>query len=225
MPEPIPPSALLYITAGCAHCPAVLEGLSRLVKEGRLARLEVVNLSADPKAAARAGIRAVPWTRIGPFELEGSLSPSELAYWTQAATDGAGWTAYYSHLLETSRLAEVIARVREKPATLGDLLGLLASEDTTLTTRIGIGAVVEELQGSDVLRAAIPQLEQLALSALPAARADACYYLGLTGDPRVLPAVRRLLDDEEAQVREIALETLALLGETEGYGKGDDDDA
>jgi HEAT repeat protein len=61
-----------------------------------------------------------------------------------------------------------------------------------------------------------PQLEQLTLSDSAQTRADACHFLGLAGDPRAIPAVRRLLDDEQHDVREIAVETLALLGEASG---------
>jgi hypothetical protein len=216
MPEPTPPDALLYIATGCAHCPAVLDGLTRLVKEGRLARLEVVNLSADPRVERPAGVRSVPWTRIGPFELEGALTPGELADWADAAAFGEGWAAYYTHLLENRRLQEVIRRARELPATLADLLNLLSGEETPLSTRIGISAVMEELQDTKALGSILPQLEQLTLSGLAQTRADACHFLGLTGDRRVVPTVRRLLDDEDPEVREIAVETLALLGERDG---------
>ena len=76
---PQAPSALVFIGSGCRHCPIVLDGLARLVKEGRLARLEVINATLEPELAARNKVRSVPWTRIGPFELVGILTPAELA--------------------------------------------------------------------------------------------------------------------------------------------------
>ncbi|NCA91253.1 MAG: RsmE family RNA methyltransferase, partial [Gammaproteobacteria bacterium] len=82
-----------------------------------------------------------------------------------------------------------------------------------LATRIGIGALMEDLAGKSLARAAIPTLETLTLSAQPQTRADACHYLGLTGDPAVIPSVRRLLDDDDDEVSEIAAETLVLLGD------------
>jgi len=225
MTPPPPPAALLYIATGCAHCPVVLDGLVRLVKEGRLARLEVVNLTADPGAAPPRAVRSVPWTRIGPFELEGVLSQSELADWAGAAAAGEGWAAYYGHLLDTRRLKEVTRQIRERPATLEDLLNLLAAEETPLATRIGISAVMEDLQGTPALSGLLPQLEQLTLSGLPQTRADACHFLGLSGDHRAVPIVRHLLDDEDPQVREIAVETLALLGERDEDTDGNGDQA
>lgn len=209
------PSALLYIASECPHCPVVLEGLTRLLKEGRLARLEVVNLSAEPAAGRRDGVRSVPWTRIGRFELLGALSPAELADWAAYAAAGTGRSAYFAHLLESRRLDEVVRRIQAEPGTLVDLLHLLTDADTPMGTRIGISAVMEELQGCAALRGALPELEQLTLSGAPQTRADACHFLGLAGDRRALPAVRRLLDDDQPDVREIAMETLALLGDAE----------
>lgn len=186
-----------------------------MIKEGRLARLEVINVAEEPAEAARHGVRSVPWTQIGPFELVGGLTPTEIADWVEYARTGEGWSAYYTHLLENRRLDEVLRRIRECPGTLTHLLGAL-DDETPMAVRIGISAVVEELAGRAPLRAVRPQLEQLTLSDSAQTRADACHFLGLAGDPRAIPAVRRLLDDEQHDVREIAVETLALLGEASG---------
>ena len=99
--EPIAPDALLLIATGCAHCPTVLDGLCKLLKQGRLGRLEVINIAARPDYAQSIGVRSVPWTRIGPFELEGAQNPSALAEWAERAATGTGLGPYYSHLLES----------------------------------------------------------------------------------------------------------------------------
>ena len=221
MQQPPAPKALLYIGTGCAHCQTVLDGLARLVKEGKLARLEIVNLSADPESAPST-VRTVPWIRIGDFQFDGLIPPEDLADWVGFAVAGEGRTAYYAHLLEHRRLEEVAAAVREHPSGLADLLSLLTNEGTSMATRIGVSAVIEELSGSKALRAVIPELEQLTLSEIHQTRADACYFLGLTGDRRVTPIVARLLDDEQPDVREIAMETLALLGEPGEPRRGED---
>lgn len=88
--SPSPKDALLLIAPGCAHCPVVLEGLSLLVKQGNIGRLEVVNIVSHPEIASELGVRSVPWFRIGNFELEGSHTPEELRIWAERAsqTDG-----------------------------------------------------------------------------------------------------------------------------------------
>ena len=209
--EPIAPDALLLIATGCAHCPTVLDGLCRLLKQGRLSRLEVINVAVRPDYAQSLGVRSVPWTRIGPFELEGAQSASDLAEWTERAASGTGLGRYYSHLLESQRLEKVVEMIRKSPASLNELLLLMDEEDTPMAVRIGIGALFEELQGEPLLGDVLPQLEMLTRSENAHTRGDACHYLGLTGSAEAIPPVTRLLEDENADVREIAAESLALL--------------
>lgn len=208
---PAPPDALLLLAPGCAHCPAVLEGLSRLLKAGRLGRLEVVNIAAHPEAAAEARTRSVPWCRIGPFELEGAHTPAELAEWAEHATNGTGMSAYVSALLESQRLPRVVELVREAPRRLRDLVSLAGDLETPMAVRIGVGAVFEEFAGSTALAEVVPDLGALCRAADAQVRADACHYLGLSGAADARPYVRGLLDDPDEEVREIAAESLALL--------------
>jgi HEAT repeats len=217
-PSPTPPDALLLIASRCPHCQSALEGLTRLVKDGVLGRLTVINVSTAPQAPEVRGIRSVPWTRIGPFELGGAREASELRGWAEAAGTGGGWGRYFALLIEEGRLDTLIERLRTAPATLSDLLDLFAEPATPLPMRIGVSAALEHLAGSELLRGAIPQLLSLTLSESPQVRADTCHFLGLTGDPGVATEVRRLLDDEHPEVREVAAETLALLGAIEPDG-------
>lgn len=209
--SPLPPAALLLIAPGCPHCPAVLDALGRLVKDGAIGRLEVVNIAVHPEAAAEVGTRSVPWIRIGPFELEGLHPPGELRAWAERAAIGNGWGDYYGGLLERHRIDRVVGLLREHPMTLHELTGRLASLETPLVIRIGIGAVIEELAGSEILDHALPELIAQLDSEQPQVRADACHYLGIAGRPGGLAAVRRMLDDPSPEVQEIAAESLALL--------------
>ena len=98
------------------------------------------------------------------------------------------------------------------------MLNLFADEETPLDSRVGISAVMEELAGSPLLRSISAELEQLTLAGSPHVRSDACYFLGLSGDTGAIPAVSRLLDDPDLQVREIAAETLAVLSALNAAG-------
>ena len=209
------PDALLLLAPGCAHCPAVLDGLSRLLKQGRLGRLEVVNVAAHPEAAAAVGSRSVPWCRIGPFELEGAHTPAELAEWAEHAAQGSGMTTYLSQLLESQRLDRVLDLVAARPGLLADLVALTGDLDTPMAVRIGAGAVFEELAGSAPLRAVVPQLGALTQAAAPQVRADAAHHLGLAGGPDAADLLRPLLDDVDPTVREIAAESLELAAAVE----------
>jgi hypothetical protein len=206
-----PADALLLMAPGCAHCPVVLEGLAQLIKRGDLGRLEVVNIAAHPEAAEAVGSRSVPWCRIGPFELEGLHSAAELAVWAQHAAAGTGMTEYLAALLEGQRLAQVVSRIRANPTLLHDLIVLMADLAAPMTVRIGIGAVFEEMAELGLLSEVVPDLGALTRSEQPQTRADACHYLGLTGDGAARPYVQALLQDPDTEVQQIAAESLAVL--------------
>ena len=206
-----PADALLLIAPGCNHCPVVLDGLSQLVKAGKLGRLEVVNILAHPEISQQAGVRSVPWCRIGPFELEGVQSPTELAKWTEHAVAGSGLGEYYAHLLETQRPHKVAEAVTREPSSFDELLGMLEDSETPMTVRIGIGVVLEDLQDNPLLLHALPVLIRLAASAAANVRADAAHYLGLSRAPEAASMLRKLLQDENPDVREIAAESIDQL--------------
>lgn len=205
------PDALLLLSPGCAHCPVVLEGLSQLVKKGELGRLEVVNILAHPEVAQEAGVRSVPWIRIGPFELDGVQSQSDLVKWARHAAQGTGISEYYSHLLETQRPHKVADAIAQTPQSLADLLKLLEEPETPMTVRIGIGVVLEDLQGNPLLIHALETLTRLAHAEEVGNRADAAHYLGLLQDNAVLVVLQGLLKDEHPDVREIASESIDQL--------------
>jgi hypothetical protein len=217
MPRPAP-DALLLLATGCAHCPGVLEGLSQLLKQGRIGRLEVVNIVEHPEIAQAIGTRSVPWVRIGQFELVGALSPAELTHWVELGESDAGYTAYLSHLLETRRADKARALLERQPETLPLLIGLLATDETPMATRIGIGVVLEELTGSELLGKGLDALIALAESPQANVRADAAHYLGLTHLRAAAAPLGKLLHDEHPDVREIAAEALQMLPNDQANG-------
>lgn len=210
------PDALLLMTSSCPHCPAVLQGLSELVKAGLIGRLEVINIEARPEVAQTLGVRSVPWVRIGPFQLDGLHTPAELRYWAERAGTPQGMADYFRELLKTGKLSKVSAAIEQDPARLEALLRLLADPDTDLHVRVGIGAVIEALSGSPALAQRIDQLGALTQAKDAHIRGDACHYLALTHDPRAIPHLERLQNDPEPQVRELAAEGLAELQKTPG---------
>jgi hypothetical protein len=190
----------------------MLEGLGALVKEGRLARLEVVNIAVEPAVAQDLGVRSVPWARIGDFHLPGLHTQGELRHWTEMAGTEDGMTAYLADLLATARRQEVLERVRGDPALLLRLVDLLGNPDTALSVRIGIMATLEEFQGSGQLETLVEPLTPHACHVDARVRADACHALTLTGSARALPALQACIDDPDPEVRETAVDGIELLG-------------
>lgn len=206
------PDALLLTTRDCPYCPAVRTGLTELVKQGKIGHLEVVDIGTRPELARQYGVRGVPWLKLGPFELQGLRSPAELAQWAARAGTTAGMADYFRELLDTGELAKVLAVVKHDDSAFDALWLLLADSDTALGVRVGIGAVLEEFSGSASLQKQVDVLGKLSQNRLAHVRGDAAHYLALTRDARALPYLQTLVNDPEAQVREIAREGVALLG-------------
>ncbi len=206
------PEALLLIAPGCPHCPVVLEGLSTLIKEAVIGRLEVVNIAAEPERAQELGVRSVPWTRIGPLEFEGLRSPEELRRWAVQAGSEEGMAAYLNELLSAGRRQKVEDMVRQQPAYLGVLADLLGGQETGINTRIGIMATFEELVETGLNASIVDRLGALTENTDPRVRTDVCDALALTGSVDALPYLQACLTDPHADVREAAQEAVESLG-------------
>ncbi|MDD5330892.1 MAG: HEAT repeat domain-containing protein [Sulfuricella sp.] len=211
MSQSVVPDVLLFVAPGCPHCPAVLESLAGLVKEGAIGRLEVVNAAVHSERAAELGAKTVPWLRIGPFELAGAQSPGELRRWVERADTLDGMADYFFDLLKSGRRHRVEEMARQEPARLHALVRLMERTDTSMAVRLGIAAVLEELHDSRLAEIMIPGLGTLAKAGDALTRADACHFLALIGGAAVMPHLRACLDDEDREVREIAAESLEEL--------------
>ena len=206
------PEALLLVGTGCPHCAALRQALETLREQGEIARLEVLNVSEQPERAQEFGVRSVPWLRLGPFELQGALSIGELRRWIARAGTREGMAAYFTELLATGRLNQVIDILRREPRQFDALFDLLADADTELQVRVGIGAVVEEFAGDPALRAQTARLCELARHEDPRVRLDAVYYLGLGAAAEAADCLRQRLKDADPAVREEAAEALSTMG-------------
>lgn len=208
------PHAELLVAPGCTHCATVLASLVELVKLGTIGRLDVVNIHSHPEEAEARGIRGVPWIRIGPFELTGAHTRQELTQWAERAGSDAGMQAYLSESLEHGQLGSVTSACRRSAELRAPLLDLAADLDTPFAVRIGVGAVLEELAADGLLGGLLDEIAALVTSDQSQVRADGAHYLGLAGGERARRLLRGLLDDPDAQVREIAAESLAELGDS-----------
>ncbi|MCP5277816.1 MAG: HEAT repeat domain-containing protein [Thiobacillus sp.] len=207
----MPADALLFLSSHCPHCPAVLAALTDLLKQGSIGRLEAVNLEVQPEAAATLGVRSVPWLRLGPFVLTGARTPGELADWARRASGEEGMVDAFHYLLKTGELQQVLDLVAARPGRLAALLPIVGNPEASMNVRLGAGAVLEEYAGSPPLMAIVAALGALSRHADARVRADACHYLGLARHEEARPWLAARLDDDDPDVREIALEALESL--------------
>lgn len=198
----------------CPHCAAELNSLSELVKQGVIAQLQVVNLGEKPEVAAELDVRTVPWVRIGEFELAGLHTETELRAWAELSGSEQGMTRYFEQRLGEGEVKQVLALIARKPGLLHALIGLVSDPEAKINARLGAGVIFEEYQGKPELLELVPGLGELTRHPDPRVRSDACHYLSLTHDASVRKYIEPLLDDDHAEVREVAEESLAELNET-----------
>jgi len=202
---------ILLISTHCAHCALALQILTGMVKQGRIAKLEVINLEQSPQTARRMGVRSVPWMRIGDFVFEGVQTQQEISNWVSRAADPNGERDYLQELLVTGKVNDVIAYIRKRPAALKVVSGFLDDADAKINLKLGVGVVFETFAGEAVMADVIPDLTHYLEHNDPRVRADACHYLSLSGDKTLIPEIKKCLQDEDKDVREIATDGLQQL--------------
>lgn len=208
--QPVP-DTLLLIAPDCPHCQSVLGILSELVKQAEIGRLEVVNIAVHADIAAGLGVRSVPWVKIGRFELAGNYTATELRDWVSKAVNDTGQAEYLGELLAGQQLDKAIDLVKQQPAMLQALMQLVAAADTPMITRIGLGAIMEDLADTEILASLVEQLGELTRAEEANIRADASHYLGLSGSESAMPWLQAMLQDPHEHVREIAGDSIKRL--------------
>lgn len=113
-------------------------------------------------------------------------------------------------LLE-GQLKSVAQVVEHIPKALADLLPIVADPDANLNVRFGASAVLERYARTPALQALVPALGMLAGHGDHRVRADACHLLGLSGSAAAIKYLEARMDDPDAEVREIAADSLEDL--------------
>lgn len=114
-------------------------------------------------------------------------------------------------LLKDGGLVQAKARIAARPELLVELLPIVANPEASINVRLGASVIFESHAGTGALQALVPRLGELSRHADARVRADACHYLGLSGDRRAREPLVPRLQDESAEVREIAADSLEVL--------------
>lgn len=202
------PDALLLMTAGCPHCPAALQALTLLLKEGAIGRLEIVNVAIHTEEAESRGVKSVPWIQIGPFGVEGVTSPAKLRELANGVNEEAVFDNWLLETLKAGQRQKFESLVRREPQRIYGLARLMTNPETSMAIRLGIGAVLEELQGTGLTEPLIPALGNMLKSEDKLLRADACHFLTLIGGEGIRPFMQGCQNDADAEIREMAQEWL-----------------
>ncbi|NOY16187.1 MAG: HEAT repeat domain-containing protein [Gammaproteobacteria bacterium] len=201
--------AKLLIAPGCQYCSTMMNLLGDLLKEGKIARLLMINIAEQPDEAAKHNVRSVPWLKLGEMEFIGAQSRAELEKAVEMSVSDNGQGQFLYEQLKNGRLGAVMASVERDKSQLSDLVALLKGKEVPMAVRVGVSAVLEGLrENPSALDSILSEL--LELSAFPdeTIRADACHFLSLAGGDKAVKRLQECTKDESSMVREVATESL-----------------
>jgi len=204
-------SVLMLMGTQCTFCGPMMQILIELMKTGLIAELRIVNIETSPELARQHGVRSVPWLQIGPFELAGSRSKKELLLWIERASSFEGLSEYLEEVLSEGKIEYANKLIQRYPQALENVIDLMADPQAKINVRLGVGVIIEDMAVSEAFKAVIPRLVEYLSNDDARIRGDACHYLSLTKDVSYVPAIKKLLSDENEEVREIAQDSLDEL--------------
>ena len=178
---------------------------------GLLDQMEIINVETAPEIVEQFGVRSVPWMQLDGYIFDEALSSTELDQILASNDETPPEARYISYLLEHGKLSKAIERIEQGLCSLNIVVEMLVDPMVPLNVRIGIGAILEHFEDSDEIRVLIPTLLELLQNSSAVLRTDACHYLSLTHSAEVVGPLRQMLEDEDAEVRQVALESLEVL--------------
>lgn len=205
------PDALMILGTHCPHCPAILKHLSNLLEEGQLGRLHIINLEQHPEEAQQYGVRSVPWVRIGNYELHGAQTRETMLQRIQWTSEHATLKNEFDYLLAEAQVDTAIEKINADHSKLSAIIDLLGDSKTVLSTRIGIGVIMEEFAGTALLNEQLDTFATLATHSDARIRADACHYLSLTHNRKALTVLAKHQDDPSDEVKEVVADSIETL--------------
>jgi hypothetical protein len=203
--------AIALISTQCPHCSSVLEHLISLIKQGDLSELQIINLNESPDIAQTLGVRSVPWVKIGSYELSGSQTVEAFKQRIQWTKENGEWLGKFDHMLSHGKAPEVSQIIRDDNERMDVIIKLLSDSATILSTRIGIGVVMEDFTGSELLKSLIPTFGKLLEHEDARIRADASHYLSLTQSAEAISHLENHKDETNDEVLEVIADSLEEL--------------
>ena len=211
MLELTPPEALMLLNSNCPHCTQVSASLVDMLKQGELSVLKLVNLELQPELATHYNVRSVPWVKIGDVQFVGLTSHAELLNAAKAHGTSDSMLIQLNELLTDGQLDKARELVFKDVRFLDAIMQVLENPESKINVRVGVGAILEEMTNTPALQKYAEQLIALTQHRSATVRSDAAHYLSLTGSGLAEPALRKLLNDENSDVREIAQDGLEEL--------------
>jgi alkyl hydroperoxide reductase subunit AhpF len=206
-------NVFVFIAPSCPHCPGVVRKCITLGMEMDLIRLSVIDALHFGEWAERYKVQATPTIVIDDgLTVVGNVSLDELRSYVAKRNKPEFMTFVLESMINTGRAEDAAALLceRNSPAALLPLY-----ESPVFAQRMGALVVMEEALSRNprILDPIVDHLISLTSHEDAGLRGDTAELLGNIGDPRAIPALERLQNDPDGDVREAAAEALEKLHE------------
>jgi hypothetical protein len=201
----------LFLHPACLNCPGALRAAAAVAAADPATCCCATDVSRLPEEAARRGVKTTPTTFLDGVPVALEALPADALARLVAGRGGA------AHALAVLRAevergdAEAAARHLAVAGVAAGVVALYAEADLGLRTGLALALETAVEEDPACLRPAVPALTALLASAHPTLRGDAADLLALAGDEAAIPALEALLDDENADVAELAAEAIERL--------------
>ncbi len=208
---PAPAELFVFMATECPHCPQAVRAANELALASKRVSVFVIDAQRFTALAGELEVRSVPLTVIdGGLALTGVEPARGLAEIVLSRGSADYRRRHLQSLLQTQRIAGALALIGDPG---GPEAFLALWQGSTTSSRMGLLLAAEQLleQGPGALGAIVGGLCEALGSEDAALRGDTVDLLGKIGSREAAPAVRRLLEDPNPDVAEIAAEVLEEL--------------
>jgi hypothetical protein len=208
-----PATILVLMAEACPHCPQVVSAALSLAVGNPMVTVNVVDALSVTDMAERFKVKSTPTVVINNgMTLVGQITRDELAAKVLEADRGHSLTSVLDSMIKTGRAedaAELMCRENQPDA----ILPIYLSQE--FSTRMGALLAMEEAleQNPRIFDPVLGQLTDLLFLDEVALRGDTAEFLGKMGNPAAIPALRKVAEDPDSDVREAVQEALQALEE------------
>jgi glutaredoxin len=210
----------VLMSPACPHCPIVVGLVNQLALASTYLEATIIDVTLFADYGQKYGIRAVPTVVIDEQDqLVGTISEDLLMDRLANSDPSSFHPDSFKKIIKEGDAARLAGMMVADGDLYSGSLELLADPDWSV--RMGMMVVLEGVaeRSPDLVQRAYPYILDLLEHEDDNQRGDTAYLLGLIGDASVMDRLEMLLQDENPDVAEVALEAVQQIKEREALVK------
>ncbi len=209
----LPQNVFTFVAAGCPHCPEAVRSVLIVACSNPQVNVSIIDALVFPDISEKYKIKSTPVTIINDgMTIIGGIKPDELAEYLIEANNGASLSVILKSMILSGRAEDAASLVYEKERP-DALLPIYVSPE--FSQRMGALLVMEEVldRNPGALDPITDKLIELLQSDDVGLRGDTASLLGRMGSRSAIPALKKVSEDSNADVRDAAIEALESFKE------------